>query len=91
MSLNNLANVLRKTGRPKEAEAAYTEALAIFKQLVADFPNRAEFRRELADAEADARPSTKAGGLQEAGRGTGDQPEKKPTNGDLGNLDSPKK
>jgi tetratricopeptide (TPR) repeat protein/tRNA A-37 threonylcarbamoyl transferase component Bud32 len=91
-SHNNLGNVLRDTGRPKEAEAAHAEALAIYKQLVADFPNRPEFRRAWADAEQqEARPATKVRGLQDAGRGTGDQAEEKPTSGDLGNLDFPKK
>ena len=41
--------MLRDTERPKEAEAAHAEALAIFKQLVAEFPNRPEFRQELAE------------------------------------------
>ena len=35
-------------GRLKEAEAAYDQALALQKQLVADFPTRPEFRQELA-------------------------------------------
>jgi len=73
----NLGNVLRDIKRPKEAEAARAEALAIFNQLVAEFPNRPEFRQELAERQR-ARPATKARGLQEAGRGTGDQAEEKP-------------
>src|SRR5262249_29713501 len=39
---------LSETGRLKEAEAAYTDALAIQKQLSADFPTRPEFRQALA-------------------------------------------
>ena len=38
----------RDTGRLKEAEAAYADALALQKQLAADFPTRPEFRQELA-------------------------------------------
>jgi tetratricopeptide (TPR) repeat protein len=40
--------LLYNTGRLKEAEAAYQDALAVFKQLAADFPTRPEFRQELA-------------------------------------------
>jgi len=35
-------------GELKEAEAASTDALALYRQLVADFPGRPEFRRHLA-------------------------------------------
>jgi serine/threonine protein kinase len=35
-------------GEMKEAETGYADALALYKQLVADFPTRPEFRRELA-------------------------------------------
>jgi serine/threonine protein kinase/tetratricopeptide (TPR) repeat protein len=35
-------------GEFKEAEAAETDALALYRQLVADFPSRIEFRRHLA-------------------------------------------
>jgi serine/threonine-protein kinase len=37
-----------RLGELEAAERAYTEALAIQKQLAADFPSRPEFRRELA-------------------------------------------
>ena len=40
--------MLQDEVRFKEAEAAYAEALAILKQLAADFPSRPEFRQELA-------------------------------------------
>ena len=39
-------------GRPREAEAAHAAALMVFKQLVAEYPNRPEFSQELADGEA---------------------------------------
>jgi hypothetical protein len=51
-SQRNLGNVFSATNRPKEAEAAHAEALTIFRQLVAEYPNRPEFRQELADAQA---------------------------------------
>src|SRR5205823_877707 len=35
---NNLGHLLGNNGRLKEAEAAYAEALAIYKQLAVDFP-----------------------------------------------------
>jgi tetratricopeptide (TPR) repeat protein len=50
MSENNLARLFASTGRPKDAEAAYSEALAIRKRLVTDFPTRPAFRLELARA-----------------------------------------
>ena len=37
-----------RLGELKEAEAAYADALALHKQLAADFPTRPEFRQELA-------------------------------------------
>jgi tetratricopeptide (TPR) repeat protein len=40
-----------RLGEPKEAEADFDAALAIQKQLVADFPTRAEFRQELANGQ----------------------------------------
>jgi serine/threonine-protein kinase len=40
--------VLQETGRSKQAEPVYRDALAIQKQLAADFPNRPDFRSELA-------------------------------------------
>jgi tetratricopeptide (TPR) repeat protein len=46
---HNRGNVFGDTERLKKAEAAHAEALAIEKQLDAEFPNRPEFRRELAD------------------------------------------
>jgi hypothetical protein len=72
--------VLRDTGRSKDAEAARTEAVVIFNQLVADYPNRPEFRQELAER-----------GLQEVGRGVGDEGEADPASGALGTIDLPKK
>jgi tetratricopeptide (TPR) repeat protein len=47
-SHNNRANLLRATGRLKEAEQDYDQALSIRKQLAADFPSRPEFRHDLA-------------------------------------------
>jgi hypothetical protein len=46
-----LGNALRDAGRANEAETARAEGLAICRRLVAEFPNRAEFRKELADVE----------------------------------------
>src|SRR5262249_44240909 len=40
--------LFRDTGRLKDAEAAHSAALAIRKKLVADFPNQADLRNELA-------------------------------------------
>jgi hypothetical protein len=40
--------LLKDTGRPKEAEAAYADALAIQKQLAADFPQVPDYRNHLA-------------------------------------------
>jgi tetratricopeptide (TPR) repeat protein len=48
MNHNSRGNLLRDTGRPKEAEQDYEQALGIQKQLAADFPARPEFRHELA-------------------------------------------
>jgi tetratricopeptide (TPR) repeat protein len=47
-SHNNRANLLKDTGRPKEAEKDYDQALSIYQQLAADFPSRPEFRQDLA-------------------------------------------
>jgi tetratricopeptide (TPR) repeat protein len=38
----------RTTGRPKEAEQDFDQAVSVYKQLAADFPARPEFRKELA-------------------------------------------
>ena len=38
MTLNNLGNLYRGTGRNAEAEKAYTEALAIRRELAARAP-----------------------------------------------------
>jgi hypothetical protein len=63
-SQRNLGNVFNATNRPKEAEAAHAEALTICRQLVAEFPNRQEFRQELAETEAQQpRADTEARGL----------------------------
>ena len=39
-----------RLGELKEAETAYGDALALLKQLAADFPARPEFRRDLAES-----------------------------------------
>jgi tetratricopeptide (TPR) repeat protein len=41
-------DVFRATGRLKEAEASCRQALALQKQLAADFPSRPDYRKELA-------------------------------------------
>jgi tetratricopeptide (TPR) repeat protein len=43
-----VARMRGSLGQVKEAEAASTDALALYRQLVADFPGRPEFRRHLA-------------------------------------------
>jgi tetratricopeptide (TPR) repeat protein len=48
MSHNNRGNLLRDTGRLQEAEKDYDQALSIFKQLAADFPNQPDLRNDLA-------------------------------------------
>jgi tetratricopeptide (TPR) repeat protein len=48
MSHSNLGWVFQSAGRMKEAEAAFRDALVLQKQVVSDFPNRPEFRLELA-------------------------------------------
>jgi hypothetical protein len=45
---NDLGILLADTGRPKEAEAALADALAIFKRLAADFPEVPDYRNDLA-------------------------------------------
>jgi tetratricopeptide (TPR) repeat protein len=47
-SHNNRGNLLKDTGRLKEADEDYTQALRLRKQLAADFPTRPEFRQTLA-------------------------------------------
>ncbi len=47
--LFHLGNVLRESGQSKDGEVARAEALVIFKQLVAEYPNRPEFHQELVD------------------------------------------
>jgi tetratricopeptide (TPR) repeat protein len=47
-SHTNLGNLLKTTGRMREAEVAYTDALALQKQLAAEFPTRPDFRQDLA-------------------------------------------
>src|SRR4029077_6650904 len=47
-SHNDLGGLLSGTGRLKEAEAAFLDALVLQKQLVADFPARPDFHIELA-------------------------------------------
>src|SRR5262245_6793556 len=43
-----VGNMRYRLGELKEAEKDYDQALSIYKQLVADFPSRPEFRQELA-------------------------------------------
>src|SRR5436309_12817693 len=45
---DDLGNVLRDTGRLKDAEAAYGEALAVYKQLAADFPTVPDYSNDAA-------------------------------------------
>jgi tetratricopeptide (TPR) repeat protein len=45
---NSLGVVLRSTGRPREAEDAYRQAIGIQVQLVAQFPNVPEHKNDLA-------------------------------------------
>jgi tetratricopeptide (TPR) repeat protein len=47
-SHSNLGVLLRATGRPEKAETAYRDALALRKQLAADFPHRPDVRDDLA-------------------------------------------
>jgi serine/threonine protein kinase len=47
-NLGGLLYLTRRKDRLKEAVTACTEALAIYKQLAADFPTRPEFRQDLA-------------------------------------------
>src|SRR5262249_30920161 len=47
------AAVLNETARSMDAEAAYTTAIVLRKQLVLDFPARTDFRQDLATSEND--------------------------------------
>src|SRR5262249_35215101 len=47
-SYNNRGNLLSEMGRPKDAEAAYRQVLAIREKLAGDFPGQALCRRLLA-------------------------------------------
>jgi tetratricopeptide (TPR) repeat protein len=47
-SHNNWGNLLSDTGRLKEAEKDYDQALSILKQLAADFPNQSDLQNDLA-------------------------------------------
>src|SRR5262249_31658107 len=49
----NLASLLGATNRPREAEAAYREALKVRQQLAADFPMIVGFQREVAATHID--------------------------------------
>jgi tetratricopeptide (TPR) repeat protein len=49
-SHNNLGLLLQNTGRLKEAEAAYRDALGLQKQLAADFPTVADYCNDLANS-----------------------------------------
>src|SRR5262249_20222709 len=44
-------NLLRSMSRLEEAEVAFADALALQKQLAAEFPARPEFRQELASSQ----------------------------------------
>ena len=48
MSHNNLGWLFQSTRRPEKAESAFRDAVAVQKQVVANFPDRPEFRMELA-------------------------------------------
>ncbi len=48
MSHNNLGELFRSTRRPEKAEPAFRDAIAFQKHAVASFPDRPEFRLELA-------------------------------------------
>jgi tetratricopeptide (TPR) repeat protein len=48
LTYNNLAILMGSTDRPKEAEAGYHEALALFQALARDFPAVPKYRLELA-------------------------------------------
>src|SRR5207237_7571984 len=45
---DNLGLLLGATGRNKEAETAYADALVLRRQLAADFPNQPDLRNDLA-------------------------------------------
>src|SRR5262249_42595852 len=47
---NYLGDLLRETGRPREAEESYRAALEIQRKLAADFPLQPEYRRLLAQS-----------------------------------------
>src|SRR5207253_2542134 len=46
-AINDRGNLLRETGKGAEAETAYTESLAIKKQLAADFPTAPQYQIDL--------------------------------------------
>ena len=48
MSHNNLGWLFQSTRRPEKAESAFRDAVAAQRQAVANFPDRPEFRLELA-------------------------------------------
>jgi tetratricopeptide (TPR) repeat protein len=48
MSHGNRGNLLHLTGRLKEAEKEFEQALSIHTQLAAEFPNRPEYRQSIA-------------------------------------------
>src|SRR5262249_12509025 len=47
-SSGNLGNVLHHLGQVMEAESAYADTLAAMKQLAAEFPNRPDYRNNVA-------------------------------------------
>jgi hypothetical protein len=67
MSYNNLGALLERTGRFKEAEVAYQDALALQKQLAADFPGTAK-RQWVSSGERPSAPG-RAVGLSAIGPG----------------------
>src|SRR4029453_11791938 len=72
--LINLGNALRDAGRPDEAEKARAEGLAIKRRLVAEYPNRSDFREELTHALGkDTAPGPKPRDSQGARQPDGDR------------------
>jgi tetratricopeptide (TPR) repeat protein len=49
---SRVADIQEQVGRPRKAEEAYGQAVALLEKLSADYPGRPEFRRDLAAAHA---------------------------------------
>ena len=75
MSHNSLGWLFQSTNRLEKAESAYAEALAIYKQLAADFPDRPEFRLGLAKSHHNLGNVL---GAYRAGEGSGGGPRRGP-------------